>query len=462
VACKEENHVPVGAFRTWVKYVERGEWPSTRRYFSVLRCNHCESAPCVTICPTRALYTRDDGIVDFDRDRCIGCKACMQGCPYDALYIDPDTNTAAKCHYCAHRVESGLEPACVVVCPEQAIVSGDLDDPQSPIARIVAGEQVQVRKAEQGTRPKVFYVGADTAALTPSLQTPAPTYMWAQRPAAEVSLVSMLTALGDKKDGAAGALLVAALGVLLGGATGGLPFWPQAPAAPLLALVFLALTTLLLVGDLKRPDRFFFLLTKGNPSSWLVIGGWILMVYGALGTLWLAAVVTGHASWLLVLALPTGALAAATAGYSAYLFGQAEGRDFWQSPLLLPHRLIAALIGGSASLLLIDAVMGAALGARADFALVLGAALVLNAIMLLAELGGRHSSLDAGRAAKLITRGHYRTRFWWGVVAGGTILPIALLAIGPMAAVPGAVLALVGLWIWEDPWIRAGQSIPLS
>ena len=201
VACKEENHVPVGAFRTWVKYVERGEWPSTRRYFSVLRCNHCESAPCVTICPTRALYTRDDGIVDFDRDRCIGCKACMQGCPYDALYIDPDTNTAAKCHYCAHRVESGLEPACVVVCPEQAIISGDLDDPQSPIARIVAGEQVQVRKAEQGTRPKVFYVGADTAALTPSLQTPEPTYMWAQRPAEEVSLVNMLTALGDEKDG---------------------------------------------------------------------------------------------------------------------------------------------------------------------------------------------------------------------------------------------------------------------
>ena len=494
VACKEENHVPVGAFRTWVKYVERGEWPSTRRYFSVLRCNHCESAPCVTICPTRALYTRDDGIVDFDRDRCIGCKACMQGCPYDALYIDPDTNTAAKCHYCAHRVESGLEPACVVVCPEQAIISGDLDDPQSPIARIVAGEQVQVRKAEQGTRPKVFYVGADTAALTPSLQTPEPTYMWAQRPAEEVSLVNMLTALGDKKDDAAGAmarpvydaphavlpwgwkvgaylwtksiaagsLLVAALAVLLGGATGGLPFWPQAPVAPLLALVFLALTTVLLVADLKRPDRFFFLLTKGNPSSWLVIGGWILMAYGALATLWLGAVVTGRTSWLLILALPSGALAAATAGYSAYLFGQAEGRDFWQSPLLLPHLLIAALIGGSASLLLVDAVMGAEVGARADFALVLGTALVLNAIMLLAELGGRHASLDAGRAAKLITRGPFATRFWWGVIAGGTLLPIALIAIGPVAAVPGAVLALVGLWIWEDTWIRAGQSIPLS
>ena len=271
----------------------------------------------------------------------------------------------------------------------------------------MAREQVQVRKAEQGTRPKVFYVGADAAALTPPLQTPEPTYMWAQRPAEEAALVDMLTARQRQKRPApmarwppvydaphavrpwgwkvaaylwtksiaAGALLLAAMGVLLGGATGGLPAWPQAPPPRSSRSSSWPLTTVLLVGDLKRPDRFFFLLTKGNPSSWLVIGGWILMAYGALGTLWLGAVVTDRASWLLVLALPTAALAAATAGYSAYLFGQAEGRDFWQSPLLLPHLLIAALIGGSASLLLVDAVMSAEFGARADFALVLGAAL---------------------------------------------------------------------------------------
>jgi len=160
VACKEENRVPLGAFRTWVKYIERGSFPHTRRYFSVLRCNHCDAAPCVTICPTVALYRRADGIVDFDGERCIGCKSCMQACPYDALYIDPDTGTAAKCNYCAHRVEVGLEPACVIVCPEQAIIAGDLDDPTSQIATIVAREAVQVRKAEQGTRPKVFYLGA--------------------------------------------------------------------------------------------------------------------------------------------------------------------------------------------------------------------------------------------------------------------------------------------------------------
>jgi Fe-S-cluster-containing dehydrogenase component/formate-dependent nitrite reductase membrane component NrfD len=489
VACKEENRVPVGAFRTWVKYVERGAWPDTRRYFAVLRCNHCDDAPCVAICPTVALYRRADGIVDFDRDRCIGCKSCMQGCPYDALYIDPDTNTAAKCHYCAHRVESGLAPACVIVCPEQAIVAGDLDDPASPIAQLVAGEPVQVRKPEQATRPKVFYVGADAAALTPSLQAPAPTYMWAQRPADEVSLVGMLSRLGDQapegavarpvydaphatrpwgwkvgaylwtKSIAAGSLALAAAGVLLGrpgdeAVTGSL--------AALLALVFLALTTALLVWDLKRPERFLYILTRGNPRSWLVVGAWILIAYGATGGLWLLASAAGAWSWLAVLAVPAVALGAAAAGYSAFLFGQAEGRDFWQSPLVLPHLLVGAVVGGASGLILAAALAGRGPAVAGGLGLVLAGALVLNALVLLAELGGRHASGDAARAARLVTAGDYRARFWWGVVVAGTAAPIALAALGPVGAVPAAVLALAGLWIWEDTWIRAGQSIPLS
>ena len=118
-----------------------------------MRCNHCSDAPCVAICPTRALYRRKDGIVDFDTDRCIGCKSCMQACPYDALYIDPGENTAQKCNYCVHRVEVGLEPACVVVCPEQSIIAGDLDNPSTRIARLVATEQTFVRAPEQNTKP---------------------------------------------------------------------------------------------------------------------------------------------------------------------------------------------------------------------------------------------------------------------------------------------------------------------
>jgi Fe-S-cluster-containing dehydrogenase component/formate-dependent nitrite reductase membrane component NrfD len=494
VACKEENQVPLGAFRTWVKYVERGHYPDTRRYFSVLRCNHCDDAPCVTICPTVALYRRDDGIVDFDGARCIGCKSCMQACPYDALYIDPTTQTAAKCHYCAHRIEVGLEPACVIVCPEQAIIAGDLDDPRTPIARLVATEQVQVRKAEQGTRPKVFYLGADAAALTPSMQTPTESYVFATRPQADVDLVRMVSAVLKMERGedgaasrpvydaphmarpwgwkvsaylwtksiAAGSLLVAGLAALLG-ASPASPLLGIAP--PLIALVFLAITTALLVLDLKRPDRFHYILFKGNRRSWLVWGAWILMAYGLFAVLWLFAAYADAGGLLRALAVPTIFLAAGAAGYSAWLFGQAEGRDFWQSPLLLPALLLAALAAGAASLMVVEALAGMSPATRAPLEWLLGGALVAEGIVLIAELGGTHANLDVARAARLITRGHFSAWFWAGAVGIGIVVPLVLLAVAPgdrAAAALAALLVLAGLWIYEDIWIKAGQSIPLS
>jgi Fe-S-cluster-containing hydrogenase components 1 len=114
------------------------------------------------------MYQRADGIVEFDPRVCIGCKACLQACPYDAIYIDPETHSAAKCHFCSHRIELGLKPACEVVCPEQAIISGDLDDPNSLIRRLIAREPVTVRKPEQGTAPKLFYIDANEVTLTPT------------------------------------------------------------------------------------------------------------------------------------------------------------------------------------------------------------------------------------------------------------------------------------------------------
>ena len=179
-ACKSENEVPLGVNRTWVKYVETGLYPDNRRHFQVTRCNHCANPPCVRICPTEAMYQRDDGIVEFDNSVCIGCKACMQACPYDAIAIDPDTNTAAKCHFCAHRTDIGLEPACVVVCPEHAIIAGDMNDPNSEISRTLAKHDVTVRKPEQGTAPKLFYINGKDVTLHPTAVTRQPeTYMWA-------------------------------------------------------------------------------------------------------------------------------------------------------------------------------------------------------------------------------------------------------------------------------------------
>jgi Fe-S-cluster-containing dehydrogenase component/formate-dependent nitrite reductase membrane component NrfD len=486
VACKEENRVPLGAFRTWVKYVERGEFPSTRRYFAVLRCNHCDNAPCVTICPTRALYRRADGIVDFDRDRCIGCKSCMQACPYDALYIDPESLTAAKCHFCAHRVERGLEPACVIVCPERAILAGDLDDPASEVARVLGREQVLVRKPEQGTRPKVFYVGADAAVLTPQVQQPSDATLWGQGPLAASPGVyasdgqpmrglprtaKAVDTLGRTvydvpheprpwgwrvsaylwtKSIAAGAALVTGLGVVAG--------WPVATGAvlPLVALAFLAVTTVLLVADLKRPDRFHYVLLKPNPRSWLVWGAWILMAFGAVLVLGILAAGVGWTApraLLTVLLLP---LAMAAAGYSAFLFAQAEGRDAWQSPLVLPHLLVSAVAAGAAVALL-------AHGPSTPMRGLLMASLGVNLLLVLAERMTPHPNMDAAAAARFVTEGPGRGAFWGGAVVAGTLLPAALLLVtAPAATTLAALLALLGLYLYDDCWVKAGQAVPLS
>ena len=181
VACKSENDVPVGSFRTWVKYTEIGSFPAVKRHFAVLRCNQCTNAPCVTICPVNALDKRDDGIVDLDRDACIGCKACMQACPYDALYLNEDTGVAEKCHFCAHRVERGLQPACEVVCPTQAIISGDLHDPHSRVSQLANLPDAVSRRPEQHTGPNVWYVGTDPVSLNPGTAREPDTWLWSDR-----------------------------------------------------------------------------------------------------------------------------------------------------------------------------------------------------------------------------------------------------------------------------------------
>ncbi|MFD1562493.1 4Fe-4S dicluster domain-containing protein [Haloarchaeobius amylolyticus] len=182
VACKGEHDDPIGVNKTWVKYIEKGEFPNTNRNFSVMRCNHCNDSPCTDVCPVTALWEREDGIVDFDPERCIGCKACMQGCPYDALYIDPNTETAAKCNYCSHRVDTGREPACVTVCPEDAILAGDLENADTEIARTISREEVQARKPEKGTEPKLFYVDGDEGSTTPGTTAREEHYMWSDAP----------------------------------------------------------------------------------------------------------------------------------------------------------------------------------------------------------------------------------------------------------------------------------------
>lgn len=166
VACKSENQVPLGVFRTWIKEAETGAFPHVRRHFMPRLCNQCEDAVCVTNCPVEATYKIENGITVIDPEKCIGCRYCIASCPYGVRYINPDTNTADKCDFCRHRVEQGLVPACVQTCVGTARIFGDLNDPSSEISKVLATTPTQVLHPEAGTNPRVFYISADSAVLT--------------------------------------------------------------------------------------------------------------------------------------------------------------------------------------------------------------------------------------------------------------------------------------------------------
>ena len=184
-ACKEENKIPREPyfFRTWVeRYVipTEGEtrvdspnggingFPEPEKDIEILRtffvpklCNHCENPPCVQVCPVGATVVSRDGVVLVDKDYCVGCRYCIQACPYGARYLHPVEKVADKCTFCYHRIRKGLAPACVEVCPTQARVFGEATLRSSPLRRFVRFNDVTTLKPWLNTKPKVYYAGAD-------------------------------------------------------------------------------------------------------------------------------------------------------------------------------------------------------------------------------------------------------------------------------------------------------------
>jgi len=540
-ACKSENEVPLGVQRTWVKSVETGIYPNVTRNFQVTRCNHCSNPPCVRICPVTAMYQRDDGIVEFDPDVCIGCKACMQACPYDAIYIDPESGTAAKCHYCAHKVDLGLEPACVVVCPEHAIMAGDLDDPNSEIAKAVAKNKVTVRKPEQGTAPKLFYIGGDDVAMHPTATDRTPdSFAWADvldlhhgtpsggdghsggdgshgsRNAPEIPYLKKSASgaalrqpqsqgeptrgpiqIGEgrmaeqmtqvvwnaqhkvpwhwpvpaylvTKGIAAGMFLILGLGSLFGLIPVNNHIFM---ASSFTAVVFLLITTGLLVFDLERPERFLRILTRPQWKSWLVRGAFILIGFSGIASLWWAGELAIWFGWIAPDQFVLGReivfwvgtpLAVGTAIYTAFLFGQAEGRDLWQSPLLPIHLIVQAFMAGGAMLLIIGSGLSfGAESAKMVHTVFVAAIVVELMVTLLGEFAMPHASDSAVKAAHMIVKGRYARSFWLGSILVGHIVPLALMAWSIPTAIPG-LLTLFGLYLYERAYVSAPQEIPNS
>ena len=520
VACKSEHDVPVGVNRTFVKQTEKGVFPNTKRLFSVTRCNHCTDAPCVEICPVECLHIRPDGIVDFNSDRCIGCKSCMQACPYDALYIDPETHTAAKCNYCSPRIDIGLEPACVNVCPEQAIISGDMDNPDSEISKLLAGENVMVRKPEKGTNPNVFYINADEVSLTPQATERSDNYMWNsqangvghyakfaeslakksyddmaselagnpsttttyagsnyQEPKSSMSVImekanpKRVYDTPDKgilwgwevsgyvftKAIAAGAVLVLFMAQLMGVGYSSEITWLTMG----LGIVFLSLTGALLVKDLDQPARFVYVILRPQWNSWLVKGGYAITVFGGTVSLWAAgkyfdiSILERFGFWA------SAITAVLVAVYTAFLFAQAKGRDFWQSPTLPLHMLIHSFMAGAAALAIGSYFIGTDSNWDTYLGYVVVATIIINLVVMVFELTITHPTDDARATVDMILKGRYQMRFWLGVVAIGNFLPLALILAGVSLPIASAI-ALVGIILTESIWVEAPQRIPLT
>ncbi len=481
-ACKSENAVPVGVTRTYVKSVDVGTFPQARRAFQVTRCNQCADAPCVTACPTQAMFRREDGIVDFDKSVCIGCKACIAACPYDAIFINPQDNSAEKCNLCAHRLDMGLEPACVTVCPTEAILVGDANDPASQVAQIVAREPVQVRRPEKETWPSVYYKGAHQATLDPlaARRPDGGLFAWATQGAPDPQLVvsghpgsppSSAAALLSydvphhapwdwrvslytwTKSLAAGGFAVPVLLALLGYLRWDDPVtrW----AAPLLALGFLAVTGALLIADLKHPARFYLIFTRPHWTSWLVRGAVIIGGYGALAALYLLTAIAGWTGPRQVLAVAGLPLALAAACYTAYLFAQAKARDLWQSPLLAPHLAVQAVLAGAAVTLPFATGLSPGRAVTA-VEVILAIAAAAHVLLVAGEVTLPHVTAHAQLATQEMVRGRFARLFWPGIA-----LTTAAIA-APWIGVAAAPLALAGLLAHEHAYVQAGQSVPLA
>jgi Fe-S-cluster-containing dehydrogenase component/formate-dependent nitrite reductase membrane component NrfD len=483
IACKAEHQIPVGVNRCWVKTVEKGTFPDTRRFFFPVLCNQCDEAPCARICPTNALFKRRDGIVDLHGDSCIGCRACMVACPYDQLFIDPNTHTAEKCNFCANRVENELLPACVSVCPTECRIFGDLDDPTSEVAKIALREAISVRKPEKGTRPKVIYIAAEESAIQPEI---------AVRPFIYKEGQVLLRPLGApepdprkpgdprvdydtphvKPWGFDMAVYLLTKGIATGVMLLCVLLWlfdHDVPltrfVGPAISLLFLTLTAIILIVDLERPERFYYILIKPNWRSWMVWGAYFLTAQGLLTTMWIGAGWMGWNAVLTALAWPLAVCSLLATCYTGFLFAQGLARDLWQGPHAALDLLAQAIAEGAAVMILAGLVPGA--GEVRSLGWILAGALGVHVIFivfenLLAPSPTRHHEL----AVTAIRKGAFARIFWGGAIAcavlGVVFAPFATVNRGSVPLAVVALLALGASFAWEYVWVEAGQSVPLS
>jgi formate-dependent nitrite reductase membrane component NrfD len=218
-----------------------------------------------------------------------------------------------------------------------------------------------------------------------------------------------------------------------------------------------------LIKDLGRPERFLYTLLRPQWRSWLTRGSYIITVFGAILTAWWLAFFLRQFSILPIIEWLGVIPAILTAVYTAFLFAQAKGRDFWQSPVLGLHMLVHSLIAGSAMLMVSDIYFEWGQTWMAYLRAPAFLFIVVSLILLTFELWTTHSTDDAHTVAKMITHGQFSRQFWLGMVLVGHVLPLFLIAYGQrFSTILAGVLILAGMYIGERIWVRAPQLIPLS
>lgn len=177
VACKQENALPpyiddrpgtLGLAWNQVLQISEGVYPNLSRHCLHLHCMHCADPPCIEACPKEAIYKREeDGLVLIAKGKCDACvdqpegiKKCLPACPYGAIQFSEEKGVVEACTLCVHRLEVGLEPACVRACIARCLTFGDFDDPSSEVSQKVreAGNNIFVLKPEAGSKPSIRYI----------------------------------------------------------------------------------------------------------------------------------------------------------------------------------------------------------------------------------------------------------------------------------------------------------------
>ena len=348
LACKVENGSPAGIW--WAPVMEReiGTFPDVRRMYLPMLCNHCEDAPCIGACPTGAVSRRDDGIVLIDQTVCCGSRGCLIACPYGAIryYDRPDPlvtpfeaakvgrhqpGTAQKCTFCVDRRERGLEPACVIACPTGARIFGDLEDPDSPVAKALGsrdsvplGTPVETAPAVRYLPEGVRHAGASEADIVLPYRRQR---HWGLHHALEFWLL-----------GAGAGLFAASRWLAIERTVLGLEL------GALLALLMVAAAGLTLVSDLGRPLRVMRALANWR-NTWISRGATANLLFIAVAAVLALPVPEGIRLPATVLALALGAVVAV---YPALVMGAMQSVPAWRGRRLALEFLVEALMCGVA------------------------------------------------------------------------------------------------------------------